>query len=352
MSRTRGLLALPLVLGLALFACNGDSGPPRIELPEGFTAFVVAEGFALPTVVFRGPGGQLYVTQIDGGVFRLEDRNGDGVFEEAIEYARGGAALTGATFGPEGRLYLSSPGRVTVVRDTNGDTIGDSSETIVSGLPTGNHQNNSLVFGPDGKLYITLGSTCNDCVEEDGRSATILQANADGSDVRVYARGLRNSYDILFDPQGRLWATDNGSDPTDPDCNTIDELNLVEEGGDYGWPYFPACDSFASGIPPVGNLGFNTASTGLAYYGGDHFPRRYQGNIFITLWGRLHGPPEPAGHIVVRAIITETPAGPVARVEEFGTGFANPIDVIVDEDGTLLVLDFGTGKLYRIVYTP
>ena len=381
MPRTRALLALPLVLGLALFACNGGGGPPPtatppatiaanstpvptstlavaipdtppslgIELPEGFTAFVVAEGFATPTGVFRGPDGHIYVTQLDGEVFRLEDADGDGVFENIVEYFLDGDGLSGAAFGPDGGLYLSSRGRVTVVRDTDGDTLGDSSETIVSGLPNGNHQNNSLVFGPDGLLYITLGSTCNECDERDERSATILQANPDGSDVRIYARGLRNSYDILFDPQGRLWATDNGSDPP---CNTTDELNLVEEGGDYGWPYAPGCDNFSDGVPPVGDLGFNTASTGLAYYDSGHFPLQYQGNIFITLWGGFDFAPDPGGRTLVRAIIAETPVGPEARVEEFATGFTNPIDVIVDEDGTLLVLDFGAGKLYRIVHTP
>ena len=90
----------------------------------------------------------------------------------------------------------------------------------------------------------------------------------------------------------------------------------------------------------------------LVSFYADQFPSEYRGDLFITLWGRLHGPPEPAGHIVVRAIITETVDGPTAEIEEFGVGFANPIDVIVDEDGTLLVLDFGSGKLYRIVYTP
>lgn len=235
-----------------------------------------------------------------------------------------------------------------VYRDTDGDTVVDEEEDILTGLPIGLHETNGLAFGPDGKLYITNGSTCQDCVEDDERSATILQANPDGTELRVYASGLRNSYDLVFDPKGRLWATDNG---TDPPCNTIDELNLIEDGGDYGWPYGPVCDSFQSPIVPVGDLGFSTASTGIDYYDGEQFPPEYEGNFFITLWGSLSYAPVQAGRTLARAIIDETPEGPRATIEEFAAGFENPIDVTVDSDGSLLVIDFGDGKLYRISYT-
>ena len=318
-----------------------------ISLPPGFTAYIIARGLSLPTSVALSPGGAIYVSQYGGTVLRLEDTNGDGVFDGKVEYAADLFFANGIVFAPDGSLYVSSQGRVSIVRDTDGDTVGDQTDAIITGLPLGGHQNNGLAFGPDGKLYVTNGSTCNDCIEEDEVSATILQANPDGSDLRVYARGLRNSYDLTFDPQGRLWATDNGSDPP---CNTTDELNLIEEGGDYGWPYRPACENFQSGIPPIASLGLNTGSTGIDYYDGDQFPAEYQGNLFITLWGSNATAPNPGGKLLVRAIIHEVPEGPQVTIEEFGTGFPNPIDVVVDRDGTLLVLDF-SGALYRIVYT-
>jgi len=340
-----------------------DRQAREIDLPDGFTAYVIAEGFQQPTSVALGPDGSLYVSQRGGPVFRLEDGNGDGFFEKAVPYTSGISGVHGFTFGPGGALYVSNVGRVTVARDTDGDTVTDQAADVIQGLPHGRHENNGIVFGPDGKLYITNGSTMNDGegVEADERSATILQANPDGSGLRVYARGLRNPYDLTFDPQGRLWATDNGSDPP---CNTIDELNLVIDGGDYGWPYGPTCDSFnqpsmnGSGLgagsaptPPVGDLGFNTASTGIAYYGAPQFPADFRGSFFITLWGSNDAAPVPGGRVLVRAVIDETPQGPRATVEEFGTGFFRPVDVVVDTDGTLLVLDFGSGLLYRIIYT-
>ncbi len=357
-----------LTLAVSLAACGDDepepgptatptatdspppSAPPasEIALPEGFSAYVVAEGFSSPTSLAQDSAGAVYVSERGGPIFRLDDTDDDGILESKAEFASGLALVNGIAFGPDGALYVASQGRVMVVRDNDSDRTADRSEEIIAGLPRGAHQNNGLAFGPDGKLYLTNGSTCNDCEEPDERSAAILQANADGSGLVIYAHGLRNPYDITFDPRGRLWSTDNGSDPP---CNTIDELNLVQQGADYGWPYSPACDSLQSGTPPIVSLGFNTASTGLDYYDAEQFPDAYRDDLFITLWGSNATAPNSAGRVLVHAEITETAAGPQVTVEEFGTGFENPIDVIVDRDGTLLVLDFGSGQLYRIIYT-
>ena len=324
----------------------------EIGLPDGFTAYAIADGFFRPTSIALAADGTVYVSERHGNVFRLRDGDGDGVFEENVLFASGFEESTGIVVGPQGLLYVSSRGRVTTVRDTDGDTVGDASEDIISGLPSGLHQNDGLVFGPHGKLYITNGSTCDDCIEADERSATILQANADGSELRVYARGLRSAYDLVFDGQGRLWATDNGSDAP---RGTIDELNLIQDGGDYGWPYGDVCDPFQSGIPPVADLGLHTASTGIDSYDGEQFPTRYWGNLFLTLWGSFAFEPELEPQLMraVPQLRSAGPGGPLrsATVETFATGFQHPIDVVVDVDGTLLVLDYGSGTLYRIVYT-
>jgi putative membrane-bound dehydrogenase-like protein len=324
-----------------------------IKLPTGFAAYPIATGFLRATSVAPAPDGSIFVSERGGTVYRLVDANGDGVFEQNGVYASGFAAITGLAVAPDGALYVSSTGKITTVRDTNNDGIGDASEGIISGLPTGRHQNNGMAIGPDGKLYITNGSDCDDCTESDERSASILQAHLDGSDLRVFAHGLRNPYDITFDDQGRLWSTDNGSDTP---CATIDELDLIVDGGDYGWPYgADGCDPMNDGTPPVASLGLHTASTGLAFYDGTQFPAAYRTNLFATLWGSLAYGPTPAEykHALVRADVT----GDTGIVEVFGSGFAHPIDVYADADGSLLVLDYGpddpnahAGTLYRIVY--
>ncbi|MCH8901603.1 MAG: PQQ-dependent sugar dehydrogenase [Chloroflexi bacterium] len=328
--------------------------PPSttLDLPDGFAAYVIADGFIQPTSIALSPDYHIYVSERAGPVFRLEDADGDGVFEQKVLFAHHLSRVNGIAFSPQGQLFVSSQpigagGKVSIVLDTDGDTVGDETQDIITRLAAVFHQNNGLVFGPDGKLYITNGAECRDCILRNERSGTILQANPDGTELRIYARGVRNPYDLVFDAQGRLWATDNGEDPP---CNTIDELNLIEEGGDYGWPYQPTCDALQSGIPPLVDLGLHTAATGIDYYGAEAFPSVYQGNLFITLWGSLIEPPR-VGRTLVRVIIDEAAGELVGTLQEFATGFDNPIDVVTDRDGTLLVLDFGSGRLYRIVYT-
>jgi glucose/arabinose dehydrogenase len=319
---------------------------PDVELPGGFAAFVAVDDLSSPTSLAVDDEGRVYVSEVDGTVWRLSDENGDGAFETRDRFVEVAPQITGIALAPDGALYVSHTGRVTVARDLNGDGVAEDVHEIVSGLPNGRHQNNGLAFGPDGKLYMTNGSTCNDCQEADPRSATILRLNPDGSDLQVFARGLRNPYDLTFTPDGRLWATDNGSDPP---CNTIDELNLIVEGGDYGWPYSPGCEAFAKGLPPVAALGFNTSSDGLVYYDANAFPADDHGSFFVAQFGANSGDPD-IGKRVVNMKVRETPQGPRDEVTDFALGLDHPLDVAVDRDGSLLVADYGSGRIYRIVY--
>jgi putative membrane-bound dehydrogenase-like protein len=317
-----------------------------VELPEGFAAFLAADDLSSPTSLAVDGEGRVYVSEVGGTVWRLRDDDGDGAFEGRDRFVSVPAGITGIALAPDGALYVSHTGRVTAARDLNGDGEAEDVREIVSGLPNGRHQNNGLAFGPDGKLYMTNGSTCNDCQEADPRSAAILRLNPDGTGLGVFARGLRNPYDLTFTPDGRLWATDNGSDPP---CNTIDELDLIVEGGDYGWPYSPGCDAFAKGMPPVAGLGFNTSSDGLVYYDAGAFPAEYRGSFFVAQFGANSGDPS-IGKRVVRVTVQQTAEGPRGEVTDFALGLDNPLDVAVDRDGSLLVADFGSGKVYRIIY--
>jgi glucose/arabinose dehydrogenase len=88
----------------------------------------------------------------------------------------------------------------------------------------------TIGFGKDGRLYVSIGSSCNVCVEEDPRRTTIQVMNADGSNPQPYARGLHNAIGFDWDPQtGRMWADETGQDGLGADFPP-DEINLVEAG--------------------------------------------------------------------------------------------------------------------------
>ena len=214
----------------------------------------------------------------------------------------------------------------------------------------GNHENNGPAIGSDGKLYVPIGSSCDACGEEDVRSASVTRFDLDGSNQEVYARGLRNVYQLAFHPEdGTLWAADNGRD--DQGYAVPEELNLVVEGGAYA---YPDCWGTNGGrwcegtIPLVAELTLRSSADGLVFYTGNQFPSDYTNNIFITLWGAGDG---STGKNVVRIVLTKVEDRYTARVSNFATGFKHPLSIIVVPDGSLLIGDHGAGTVLRVSYT-
>ena len=220
-----------------------------------------------------GPDGNLYVAEQGGGaVVRLVDADGDGVAEErqvVAENLDGPHSLEWF----EDSLYVAEFARIVRLTDQNddGDMLDEGEqETVTDNIPSGGgHTSRTLHFGPDGKLYVAAGSTGNNNVESDRRRATIMRFNPDGSipednpfvndpdETRqpVWAEGLRNSVDFLFLPDGRLWATHNGSDMLGDDLPPEEIVIEVEKGQHYGWPYCYTPDLGAVAERHVGGAG-------------------------------------------------------------------------------------------------
>jgi glucose/arabinose dehydrogenase len=230
-----------------------DEASQRISLPDGFAIRIYAQNLnGRPRFMTIGPDGHLYVSLIDRGqVVRLPDRDGNWQADGVEVIASGLNAPHGIEF-YNGSLYIASVDRI--ARMTGPDTSGDFGpvETVTTALPApGGHDTRTVHFGPDGKMYVSVGSSCNLCEETDPRRAAIIRFNPDGSIPAdnpfandpdparqpVYAYGLRNSVDFLWSPSGELWADHNGVDGLGNDIPPEEIVIPVQAGASHGWPY-------------------------------------------------------------------------------------------------------------------
>ena len=311
------------------------------------------------------PAGVLFVSvPSDGTIVALPDTDRDGKADRAIVFARGLNRPHGLAFF-QGALYVAETNRAVRLTDSQGNLHADRKEVIVPDLPAGGgHWTRTIGFGPDGKMYLSAGSSCNVCEEKDPRRAAILRFNPDGSGPEIYARGLRNSVGFVWHPDtGEIWATDNGRDWLGDDLPP-DEINIVCTGSNYGWPYcygnrivdkeFNRRDFCATTVPPVLEIPAHSAPLGLAFYTGPQFPREYRGNIFVALHGSWNRS-VPTGYKLIRIRLDGDKPG---RIEDFATGWlvgesawGRPVQPIVGPDGSLYLSDDRAGVIYRINYS-
>jgi glucose/arabinose dehydrogenase len=228
---------------------------------------------------------------------------------------------------------------------------------IVTGLPCCYtpimHQPNGIAFGSDGMVYLGIGALADhgEIPGQIGLQATrhpfeagILRFNPDGSGLKLYASGLRNPYDLAFDGDGRLFATDNG-----PDVGGPEWLYEIKEGGQYAYPYYDNCEicpdppADATISPPLTTFIPHGAIAGITAYTSDAFPSDYFNNLFVALWSAF-----PGAQKVVR--VETSKANTPVITSDFVLGLAAPVDVTLSADGALLVADWATGHIYRVFY--
>ena len=326
--------ALAVVVALV----SAATAPPQV--PAGFHATVYASGLRAPTALVLGPTGHIYATEQEGRVVSFSR----GARQPRV-FASGFADSTLGLTWHEGRLYVADLGRVSVLTDPDRDRRANGRRAILRGLPHGLHQQDAIVAGPGGRLYLGNGSTCDACRERDRRAAAILSFRPDGSDLRVVASGLRNPYGLAFAPDRSLWVTDEGRDAKA--LNAPDELNRIVAGRPYGWPscYGRSGGSGCAGTePPVVELEPHGAATGLAF-APKAFDPGMQGDVFVAMWGTYFG--NAHGRYVARVDL----GGSRPRVTRFARGLDHPIAVLFAPDGALLVADHGTGIVWRIART-
>jgi glucose/arabinose dehydrogenase len=330
---------------------------------------VYSSDVPLARVMVFTPAGDLIVSRTRGNLVSLLERDGDGDGR-----ADGHRVLFDDLDGPhglalhEGWLYVAE--RTAIGRakfDAVAGRVTGPYERILTGLTTdGFHQTKTIGFGPDGWLYLAQGSSCNVCIEKDPRRATIMRLRPDGSSAEVIATGLRNSVGFDWAPwDGGLYATDNGRDLLGDELPP-DELNRIEAGRFYGWPYV-----HGAGLPdpefggryagdtaptdPVHGFRAHNAPLGIHFVREARLPSGYERTALVALHGSWNRK-TPDGYKVVALRWRED-----GSIEEsdFLTGFLGPDGIIgrpafVTEgpDGAIYVSDDYAGVIYRVSAAP
>ena len=384
-----------------------DEASARLSVPNGFAIRIFAQGLqGKPRFMSFGPDNSRYISMTNGGsIMRLPDVNQDGLVDS-------NEVVISSLNQPHGLewqgdwLYVAENDRVERFRYSMETGLFDARELVTDNIPGGvGHYTRALHFGPDGKLYVSAGSSCNVCVESDPRRAAILRFNPDGSipadnpyidneDSRmhaVWAWGLRNSVDFLWTPAGDLWANLNGRD------NLIDSDGLpdslppevivlpIRSGQFYGWPY---CYNLFLGSNLGGFLQVTDTQTNLRLPNGldcnqavpalftdlahsaplgmtlgqvGNFPSNFQSDLYVAYHGSWNVEnPDSIRDCKVERIVIEN--GMPVRNEVFvngwrapgsncgdGSAFGRPVDVIFGPDGAMYISDDAAGRVYRVI---
>jgi Raf kinase inhibitor-like YbhB/YbcL family protein len=361
-----------------------DERVSQLLLPQGFQIHRFAEGLENPRMIAVSGEGAVYVTQREpGNLVWMRDTDGDGIIDAqkvVLEIKDlHGIAIRGT------RIYLVDVHKV-YAGDIRADGGIANLEVVTKNLPdAGQHPNRTLAFGPDGGLYLSIGSTCNACPEPNPENATLVRVDLDSGKREIFATGLRNTIGFGWHPSsGRLYGVDHGIDWLG-DEEQSEELNEILKGQKYGWPFVyddgqlnPQDEPLKvtqqewaeQSKKPVGGYEAHAAPMQLAFYTGTQFPTEFRNDAFIAMHGSWNRKPA-SGYEVVR--IRFSASGEFQSFEPFVTGFlvpqpktapplpgaqpyppdgfiGRPTGIAVTQGGSLLVGDDTNNVIYRVVY--
>lgn len=346
---------------------DGKKADQRLTLPDGLQATLFSTQTPGARDLQFSPDGTLLVSlRAKGQVVALPDRDEDGVADRVVDVLSNIRNPHGLAF-RNGKLFVASERELNrYIWDE--ETLTATFDKKLADLPSGGsgHFTRSLVFDSQGNLYISVGSTCNVCTERDSRNASVLITNEEGENVRTYATGLRNSvFMTLHDSTDEVWATENSRDLLGDDVPP-DEINILQENGNYGWPFcygnqvvdttFGGKDqAYCNGtLVPLHAIQAHSAALGLTFIDSRQLPDAWQGDLLVAYHGSWNRS-VPTGYKVVRMTVD---GNRITGESDFMTGFlqgnqtlGRPVDLTFDQNGRLYISDDKAGVIYLVSST-
>ena len=342
--------------------------PFPLKLPEGFSISIFAKDLPGARVMAMDKLGNLWVSQTsEGKIALLEIKNG--IVKNKSEILKNLKRPHGLAFDPQDgfTFYFAEEDKISKVR-----VYSDGKPEKIIDLPSGGgHFTRTLGFGPDNRLYVSIGSSCNVCYEQNNRRAKIFRMEKDGGDFKEFARGLRNAVFFTWSyVDEKMWTTEMGRDLLG-DNLPPDEINIVAEGKNFGWPTCygknihdtafdknvyvrnPCMEPFE--ISSHIDIPAHSAPLGLAFVpANSDWPREYWHNLFVAYHGSWNRS-VPTGYKVVRIRLDSK--GNYLGTEDFITGWltssgalGRPVDILIQPKGTMYISDDKAGVIYKVVY--
>jgi glucose/arabinose dehydrogenase len=361
---------------------TSDEELKYLKLPENFAIQIFAKGVNGARVIKEDPAGNLIVSLTkEGKIVSLPDLDQDGRADKIITLLEGlqnphGMEIKCNASLQDCKLFVAETEKLVQY-----DFVFDEKEKIykpfnpekILDLPKGGrHFTRTLLLLPENKLLISVGSTCNVCYEKDERYGTILVYDFKTKESKIYAKGLRNSVFLTLHPvTGKVWATEMGRDWLGDDLPP-DEINIIEEGKNYGWPICygknvhddnfdknvyirnPCMEPFVT--PSYIDIPAHSSPLGLAFFPEEGWPEKYWYNLLVAYhgsWNRTI----PTGYKIVRYLLDSQ--GNYLGEEDFITGWlqgseaiGRPVDILIKPGGIIFISDDKAGVIYRVIYQP
>lgn len=339
-----------------------------LTLPPGFSIEIFAGNVPEARVMAMDGMGNMWVSQRGEGTITLLEIEGGKVISQSAIF-RNLNNPHGLAIDPQNPLllYVAEEDKISRV-----PLYSDAPLEKIVNLPSGGrHFTRTIGFGPDDRLYVSIGSTCDVCEEPNPKHAAIHSLNRDGSDFKEFARGLRNSVFFTWSfVDGRMWATEMGRDGLGDDLPP-DEINIIGEGKNYGWPICygknihdtefdtntyirnPCMEPFE--ISSHIDIPAHSSPLGLAFIPEEGWPEEYWYNLLVAYHGSWNRS-EPTGYKLVRFKLDEK--GNYLGEEDFiygwlqekGGALGRPVDILIQPGGIMYVSDDKAGVIYRVTY--